>query len=86
MTPVKRVAKIENFQRKKSEKEKEIKRPSVETEGRLTIACHMKILRKICVVSVATRSSLYYHPRCAHKFKDPATPKKEPNNIKVLNC
>ncbi len=28
------------------------KRPSVETEGRLTIACHMKNLRKICVVFV----------------------------------
>jgi len=25
------------------------KRPSVETEGRLTIACHMKILQKIDV-------------------------------------
>jgi hypothetical protein len=35
------VAKIEKFG--------EIKRPSVETEGRLTIACHMKNLQKICV-------------------------------------
>jgi hypothetical protein len=30
-----------------------IKRPSVETEGRLTIACHMKNLRKIDVVLFA---------------------------------
>ena len=31
------------------------KRPSVETEGRLTIACHMKILQKIDVgVSACT--------------------------------
>ena len=32
---------------------REIKRPSVETEGRLTIACHMKNLRKIDVVLFA---------------------------------
>jgi hypothetical protein len=29
----------------------ETKRPSVETEGRLTIACHMKNLKKIVVVT-----------------------------------
>ena len=30
---------------------RETKRPSVETEGRLTIACHMKNLKKIVVVT-----------------------------------
>jgi hypothetical protein len=32
----------------------ERKRPSVETEGRLTIACHMKNLQKIDVVVCCT--------------------------------
>jgi hypothetical protein len=36
----------------------EIKRPSVETEGRLTIACHMKNLRKIDVVLLVSRTKV----------------------------
>jgi len=35
------------------------KRPSVETEGRLTIACHMKNLQKIDVVSGASLFSSF---------------------------
>jgi len=35
--------------RARREKARAKKRPSVETEGRLTIACHMKILQKIDV-------------------------------------
>jgi hypothetical protein len=36
----------------------EIKRPSVETEGRLTIACHMKNLQKIDVVFLQNRTKI----------------------------
>ena len=37
---------------------REIKRPSVETEGRLTIACHMKNLQKIDVVFLQNRTKI----------------------------
>jgi hypothetical protein len=36
----------------------EKQRPSVETEGRLTIACHMKNLRKIDVVLLQSRTKI----------------------------
>ena len=39
----------------------ERKRPSVETEGRLTIACHMKNLQKIDVVVATAFPSLLLH-------------------------
>jgi hypothetical protein len=67
----KRVAKIEKcgrkcgeFQRKRCEPGAEIgraaktKRPSVETEGRLTIACHMKKRRKIDVGLLVSRTKI----------------------------
>jgi hypothetical protein len=59
------------------------KRPSVETEGRLTIACHMKNLRKICFAGDHNIFT-FLPPRCAHKFKSTLHFKKELNNIKRL--
>ena len=64
----------------------ERKRPPVETEGRLTIACHMKILQKIDIVKLAKPQSIITIPFSRHKFKLSSTSKKQPDNIKKLNC
>ena len=62
------------------------KRPSVETEGRLTIACHMKNLQKIDVVCVRPSLLIFTILVAPHKCSYLSTPKKELNDTKTLNC
>jgi hypothetical protein len=52
------------------------KRPSVETEGRLTIACHMKILQKIDVGGAGLNRR--------HKDNDPNLLREHFNDTKWL--
>ncbi len=58
----------------------------METEGRLTIACHMKNLQKIDVVCVPNPLIILTIPVAPHKCSYLNTPEKELNDTKTLNC
>lgn len=46
----------------------------------------MKILQKIDIVKLAKPQSIITIPFSRHKFKLSSTSKKQPDNIKKLNC